>query len=397
MKILMICDYGSKYGGDLTYVVNLKENLERKGSIVKILSSNIHAGKKQFNDYEFKGFSGTSRLKAFYDIFNIFSYLKLNELLKEFKPDIIHLHNIFYQVSPSILLLLKNFPTVMTVHSYELICLNVLMLFPSDSDNICKTGFSKNCHKCIGNKYYFHKFKFAIYKRLLSNVDIFIPNSNFTKDILEKGGIKSTQKIYPGIKLFEYSKMEKGDNILYTGRLSREKGVEYLLKAMPLIIKEIPTVHLDIVGDGAEKHRLEILTKELNLEKNVTFIGSILYSEVQEYYKKNSIVIVTSIWPEPFGLIGPEAMSVGRPVIGTRVGGIPEWLEDGKTGYLIDPGDPKQIAEKVIKLLSDRRLMEQMGRKACKNAEHFFIEKHIDKIEKIYEELIRKYKTKEYT
>ncbi|MBE3128388.1 MAG: glycosyltransferase family 4 protein [Actinobacteria bacterium] len=392
MKILMICDHGSKYGGDLTYIVNLKEGLERKGFVVKILSSDIHTGKKQFSDYEFKGFSEASIFKALYYIFNAFSYLKLNELLKEFKPDIIHLHNIFYQVSPSILLLLKNTPTVMTIHSYELICPNVLMLFPSKSRNICKTGFGKNCRKCIGIKYYYHKFKFAIYKRLLRNVDTFIPNSKFIQDIMEKGGIKSIQKIYYGIKLLEYSRMEKGDNLLYAGRLSKEKGVEYLLKAMPLIIKEIPTVHLDIVGDGDEKHRLEILTKELNLEKSVAFIGSISYSEVEKYYKKANIVIVTSIWPEPFGLIGPEAMSVGRPVIGTKVGGIPEWLEDGKTGYLVEPGDLKQIAKNVIKLLSDRKLMEKIGRNAMEKAKRFNIKKHVEEIENVYKNVIEKYK-----
>ncbi|HZK11830.1 MAG TPA: glycosyltransferase family 4 protein [Atribacterota bacterium] len=393
MKILMICDYGSKYGGDLTYIVNLKEGLEKKGFVVKIFSSDTHMGEKKFSDYEFKGFSETSIFKGLYYIFNPFSYLKLNKLLKEFKPDIIHLHNIFYQVSFSILLLLKNTPTVMTIHSYELICPNVIMLSPSKSRNICKTVIGRNCRKCIGIKYYYHKFRLAIYKRLSRNVDTFISNSKYTQDIIEKCGIKPVQKIYCGIKLFKYSKMEKSDNLLFAGRLAKEKGAEYLIKAMPLIIKKISTVHLDIVGDGDEKHRLEILTKELNLENNVTFIGSILYSEVEKYYKKANIVIVTSVWPEPFGLIGSEAMSVGRPVIGTKVGGIPEWLEDGETGYLVEPGDPKQIAENVIKLLSDRKLMEKIGRNAMEKAKRFNIKKHVEEIEKVYKNVIEKYKT----
>src|SRR5665648_1288137 len=114
----------------------------------------------------------------------------------------------------------------------------------------------------------------------------------------------------------------------------------------------------------------------------------ILYSEVEKYYKKANIVIVTSVWPEPFGLIGSEAMSVGRPVIGTKVGGIPEWLEDGETGYLVEPGDPKQIAENVIKLLSDRKLMEKIGRNAMEKAKRFNIKKHVEEIEKVYKNVI---------
>lgn len=390
----MINNYASRTGGDLKYILNLKEALEKRNNVVKILSSDIDTGKKQFSDYEFKGFSETSIFKAFYYIFNPFSYLKLNELLKEFKPDIIHLHNIFSQVSPSILLHLKNTPTIMTIHSCELICPNILMLFPSKSRNICKTGFGKNCRKCIGIKYYYHKFKFAIHKRLLRNVDTFIPVSKFIKDIVKKGGYKTIQTIYAGIKLLEYSRMGKENNLLYVGRLSREKGVEYLLKAMPLIIKKIPMVHLDIVGDGDEKYKLEILSKELKLEKNVTFIGSVSYNKVEEYYKKANIIIVSSILPDAFALIGPEAMSAGRPVIASNVGGIPEWLDDGKTGFLVDPGNSEQIAGKVIKLFSDRKLLEQMGKNARKRAEQFSIEKHVIEIENIYKELIEKYKTK---
>ena len=394
MKILMINDYASGIGGDLTYILNLKEALEKRNNVVKILSSDIRFAGKHFGDYEFRSFSNNSIGKALYYIFNPFSYFKLSEVLKEFKPDIIHLHNIFHQVSPSILLHLKNTPTVMTIHSCELICPNVLMLFPLKSRNICKTGFGKNCLKCIGIKYYYHKFKFAIYKRLLRNVDTFISVSKFVQDILNKVGYKTIQTIYNGIKLLEYSRMGKENNLLYIGRLSREKGIEYLLKAMPLIIKKIPMVHLDIVGDGNEKYKLEILSKKLKLEKNVTFIGSVLYNKVEEYYKKANIVIVSSILPDAFPLIGLEAMNMGRPVIGTQVGGIPEWLDDGKTGFLVEPGNSEQIAEKVMKLLSNRKFLEQMGKNARKKAEQFSIDKHVIQIENIYKDIIQKYKAK---
>ena len=108
----------------------------------------------------------------------------------------------------------------------------------------------------------------------------------------------------------------------------------------------------------------------------------------------STIIIVPSIYGEPFGLVGVEAFSVGRPVIASRVGGIPEWLDDGKTGFLVDPGNPEQISEKVIKLFSDKKLLEEMGKNAHKKAEQFSIDKHTKKIEKIYLDVIKKFKTK---
>lgn len=387
----MINDHGSRIGGDLTYMLNLKEALEKRNNIVKILSSDIHLGGGHFGDYEFRSFSKNSIGKALYYIFNPFSYFKLSGVLKEFKPDIVHIHNIYYQVSPSILAHLRKYPTVMTIHSYELICPNNFMHSFSEK-GYHKTDFENNCCNHSGIEYYYYKFRFMVYKKLFKNVDTFIPISNFVQNTLNKSCYKTIQVIYGGIKLLEYSRISYRKNLLYIGRLSKEKGVEYILKAMPLIIKKVPSVHLNIVGDGDEKHKLESLSKELNLENIVTFIGSVPYKEVGKYYKNANIIIVPSLWLEPFGLIGPEAMSAGRPVIASRVGGIPEWLDDGKTGFLVDPGNSKQISEKAIQLLSDRKLSQQMGKNALKKSEQFSIEKHVGKIEKVYLNTIKKYK-----
>ena len=176
------------------------------------------------------------------------------------------------------------------------------------------------------------------------------------------------------------------------GRLSKEKGIKYLIKAMTDITKKIPAVHLNITGGGPEKENLERLIKQLKLEKNVSFIGQIPNKEIERYYKISNILIVPSICEEVFPLVGIEAMSAGRPVIGTRVGGIPEWLDDGKTGFLVDPGNSAQIAEKVIQLFSNRKLMDKMGENGRKKAEQLDIKNHIKEIEIVYQEVIDKYK-----
>ena len=392
LKILIINDKGFPFAGTEILVLNQKRELIGRGHDVRIFSSNIAYEREHFSDYRFSGLNEKSVIKWINQIFNLRSYFKLKKILKEFKPDIVHLHNIYYQVSPSVLKCLKNTPTIMSINSYEMIC--PMGVVPASSVK-CNYKFGKQCLKCIGSfkGYYYEKIKQKVYKILLNNIDIFIaPSKNIKKNFKKQDFINSEIITIPnGIVLFKYNEVKDTKKILYVGRLSKEKGVEYLLKAMPLIIKEIPTVHLDIVGDGDEKHRLEILTKELNLEKSVAFIGSISHSEVEKYYKKANIVIVTSIWPEPFGLIGPEAMSVGRPVIGTKVGGIPEWLEDGKTGYLVEPGDPKQISEKVIKLFKNQKLLKMMGERAHIRVEKFSIEEYVKNLERLYEKILKKY------
>jgi len=392
MKILIINDYGFETGGVATYIFNLKEQLKRNGHIAKILSSDAYPEKKHFSDYEFRGINENSQLRVFPYIFNLRAWIKFRKILKEFKPDVIHINNIYYHSSPSILVPLKNIPTLMTLHSYEIICPAGTLIFPSLKP--CKNSFGKNCIRCIGKmRYYPEKIKRIILKRLLKNIDMFIVPSNHIKKELKKRGFDSIKRTYNGIKPLKYSKIEKNNNLLYVGRLSKEKGVKYLLKAMPMTIKKLPKVHLDIVGDGPEKDNLINLTKKLKLEKNVTFIGQIPNKKIEKYYKKSSIVIIPSICPESFSLVGIEAMSVGRSVVASNVGAIPEWLEDEKTGYLVEPKNPKQIAEKVIKLLSNRKLMEKMGRNAREKAEkEFDIKKHVGKIEKVYKEVIEKYR-----
>ena len=181
---------------------------------------------------------------------------------------------------------------------------------------------------------------------------------------------------------------------MYVGRLEKAKGIYYLIYVYNKIFKLFPNARLIIAGDGKEKNNLIDLVKKFNL-RNIKFTDWLRDADIFPLCKSSSIIMVPSVWEEPFGLIGIEAMSVGRLVIASKVGGIPEWLDDNKTGFLVDPGNPDQIAEKIIQLFSDRKLMEQMGKNARKKAEQFSIEKHANKIEKIYLKITEKFKTKE--
>ena len=170
------------------------------------------------------------------------------------------------------------------------------------------------------------------------------------------------------------------------------KGVEYLIKALPLIVEVFPQATLTIIGDGPDKGNLLDQAKALQIEKHVQFVGWVENKDLITYYEKASIVVVPSAWAEAFGLVTLEAMSAGRPVIGTRVGGIPEVIDDGVNGYLVEPKNPEQIAEKALKLLSEEELLKELGRNARKKAETFSIEKYVENLIKLYEQVIIKYK-----
>jgi len=397
MKILIVEDLGFDSGGISSYLINIKKVLKKEGHTIKILSSDVRPEEKHsdknahvYSDYKFRSFNKNRIIRIFISIFNPFSYLKIKQMLKEFKPDIVHLNNFLNLASPSILCCLKNIPTILTIHDYSIICPTGYKMLPL---KVCNSSYGKDCIKCIGIKgYYYEKIKRKISEKLFRNIDLFITPSMKLKKDLMKTGILNTRNIYTGIKLLKYSKLMDGNNLLYVGRLSNEKGIRYLLKAMIDITKKISTVHLNITGGGPEKENLEELVKQLKLEKNVSFIGQIPNKEIERYYKISNILILPSICEEVFPLVGIEAMSVGRPVIGSRVGGIPEWLDDGKTGLLVDPGNSAQITEKVIQLFSNRKLMEKMGENGRKKAEQFDIKKHIKEIEIIYQEVIDKYK-----
>ncbi len=391
MKILMITDRGFEQGGVSSYLLTMKALLEQTHT-VRILTSNQYSSGNHFSDYEFRGFNNTPFLiQLIYRLYNPYSAIELNRILKSFNPDIVHLHFIFGNTSPSILPRLKHVPTVMTVHCPTLIC----PLAFNYNYSICKHDPDDYCRKCVGTlRYYYNRLKYLIYKSNRSNIDLFLSNSRFLERSLRKANIAPVKTIYLGIDLLGYSKIVEWNNLVYVGRIDKEKGLEYLLRAMPIVIDNIPDAHLEIVGDGSEKENSMRVVRELGIGGNVTFVGWVPSDRIEQYYRKSTIVVVPSLWPEAFGLVGVEAMSVGRPVIASRVGGIPEWLDDGKTGFLVAPGNSEQIAERAIQLLSDRELLEQMGKNARQKAEQFSIDKHVTKIDDIYRELIEKYKTK---
>jgi glycosyltransferase involved in cell wall biosynthesis len=166
--------------------------------------------------------------------------------------------------------------------------------------------------------------------------------------------------------------------IISVGRVVKEKGMDHLLQAFVSLKQKAKIV---IIGDGPFLNELKSLAQRLGIISDVSFPGWLSPNELKSYYQRCRMVVVPSTWPEPFGMVGIEAMAYGKPVIAFDVGGISEWLEDGETGFLIQSRDEATLAEKMNLLLQDRPLAMGLGSKGREAVENRFIpEIHVERL-----------------
>ena len=237
--------------------------------------------------------------------------------------------------------------------------------------------------------YLYHRLlSIPVYRLAFKNVDRFVVFSTYMQNMLRKEGIASVcipnaTELYTPKPIPEESK-----TLLYVGRLEKIKGVQYVIEALPDVVKHHPNARLVIAGKGTYEHELRALVDVLSMGEYVTFAGHCTRAELYEHYTQAACVVVPSVWPEPFGKVGIEALSVGRPVIASNVGGISEWLNDGETGYLVPPEDTHAITERVTTLLGDRTLLLRMSKNAVHEAQRFSIEEHAEKITELYQTVL---------
>ncbi|RHJ84380.1 glycosyltransferase [Parabacteroides sp. AM08-6] len=365
-KILLVNKFYYPRGGDCTATLTLERLLRQKGHEVAIFSTehplNIQGEWNQYFPSEIKFTQGGlyTKIKATDRIF--FSHevkKKFNQLLETFHPDILHAHNIHSYLSPYIIKLAasKGIKTVWTLHDYKLICPVYTCLRDNSTCELClHNKYAVLQHKCMKNSFAgsFIAFLEACVwnKNILEKyTDTFISPSHFLKGMMVKAGYNSNkiQVLHNFIESPSTTvhSFQKEDYYCYVGRLSPEKGVERLLQAA----QDIPYT-LKIVGDG----ELSGYLKQKYNHKHIHFLGQQPREKVLEIVGKARFSVVPSIWYEnnPFSII--EALCVGTPVIGSRIGGIPELIESGENGDLFTPLSKEEMKEKItdsIKLYND--------------------------------------------
>jgi len=216
-----------------------------------------------------------------------------------------------------------------------------------------------------------------IYEETLKKCDVIVAGTNYLKSLYSRIFTHAKVVRIPlGVDV-EFFKGEqtprnkKYNEILSVANLRRYKGLHYLIRAMPMILKEHENTILRIIGAGPELNNLSRLARTLKVDSKVIFQGFVTHTDIPKFFKECDIYCHASPW-EAFGVVMIEAMSSGKPVVATNSGGQVDIVDDGETGYLVKPRSSTALAEAVIKLLNDRELLKRMGEKGRNKAEKEF-------------------------
>ena len=183
--------------------------------------------------------------------------------------------------------------------------------------------------------------------------------------------------------------VENPQNLAFAGRLSREKGVDVLLRAMPRVVSVHPDTRLIIAGDGPARKDLAGLSVSLGLKGVVSFSGALGPDEMERLYDDAGLLILPTLWMENCPVSVLEAFAHGRAVVATRIGGVPELVEDGRTGVLFDRGDERELGDRLVALLSDPERIATMGRNAAASwTEEYTPEIHGGRLRAAYDAMI---------
>jgi glycosyltransferase involved in cell wall biosynthesis len=310
---------------------------------------------------------------------------KTSKLINKITPNIFHAQSIpFMSLAPLFVAIQKNIPAVLTLHNYWPVCFFQRSYF---DNHICNTIDETACKNCFSSyipligKYFLTPILWKLWKRnlrikreIFDRIRVITTPSHALKKSLSRINIPSSKvsvipngidlnKFIPNLNaedFIKHFKLEQQKIILSIGRLTKEKGIRLLLKAMPIILKEIDC-KLVIVGDGEERPFLMQLVKTLKIERHVIFAGRIPSVFVPQSYSAADVVVVPSIWPDPFPYVPLEALAMKTPVIASNVGGLPEVVRHKKNGLLVKPYNVEAIAKSVQHILSDNHSAQKMG------------------------------------
>ena len=386
-------------GGSETYMFKLGKYLQEQGNEIQYFGMD-HESRcvgNTVNAYtSYMDFHGGSKLAQItYPIKTIYSRearKKIRLVLNDFKPDVCHLNNFNYQLTPSIILEIAKWRKetgqkcriIYTAHDYQLICPNHQLRNPITNENCekCLDGHFFNCvkGKCIHgstvrsiigmSEAYFWKFK-KVYKY----IDTIICCSDFLKKKMDSNPAFAEKTVLIhnfADKVERGREVQKRDYILYFGRFSEEKGIVTLLEAC----KELPDINFVFAGSGPLEERIEGLP-------NVRNVGFQSGEKLGNLICNARFTVCPSEWYEncPFSVI--ESQMYGTPVVGANIGGIPELIEDGRTGELFESGN-KEDLKKRIRRIWDNKALEEEYRKNCTNVKFETLKEYTDNLMKIY-------------
>lgn len=387
MRILTVHNYYGNYapGGEGNVFDAEKQLLQAHGHEVKAY---VRTNSEILN----AGLVG--KIRAFWQApWSPKGYRAIREEIDRFQPDIMHVHNFFMVLSPSVFRAAKDagVPTVATLHNYRLLspCSQLLR-----NGSVCEKCVGKNpwrilLYRCYRSSFWASLLRYRTYylsskrRGWIDDIDAFIVLTGFGMRKFVEGRLPGGRlHIKPNFvedPMNGRSVSPPGHGAIFVGRLSKEKGLSTMMRAWSGV-----RYPLGIAGAGP----LRIKPEES--AASVRFLGHVEHDDVPGLLGKSSFIVFPSVWYEGFPCVLVESFAMGRPVVASRLGAMAEIVEDGRTGLLFEPGNPEDLREKVRRLIDNPGLVAQMGRAARQEyLEKYTPERNYPRLMAIYEEAIK--------
>jgi glycosyltransferase involved in cell wall biosynthesis len=376
MRILYCNKYNYPFSGTEVYLFEAMELMRSKGHEVALFSMADSRGQPTPYDRHFMPHADFKKQRGWFQkvclagraIYSIEARRRMRAMIADFGPDVAHVRNIYHHLSPSILWELKaqKIPVVYHLNDFKVLCPSYNLVLRGEACEACKGGefwhaLKEKCYPGWGARMtlvaeaYIHKW-LGTYQKC---VDCFLAPSQFVRDkFVEHGWNPAKFEVLPHFQSVKTVVERSAENapLLYFGRLSPEKGVDDLLRAM----QRQPSLRLVIAGDGPERGALEQLTAELSLT-NVEFVGQLQGSELERRIASSRFTVLPSHAYETLGKTILESYAAARAVVATDLGSRRELVDAGKTGLLYRTGDVEQLASAIGFLSSQPELAEKMG------------------------------------
>ena len=400
MKILMVNKFLYPRGGSESYMLYLGEHFKKLGHQVEYFGmydekntvGNSLGMYTQNMDFHSKGISRF--LYPFKIIFSFEAKKKIMRVIDDFKPDIVHMNNINFQLTPSIIygIKKKGVPVVQTVHDYQMICPNHL-LYNFDKNTPCEKCVSGSPINCIKNRCIHNSLvksilgvveaKLYSFLKTYKKVDLFVCPSNFLQNklLLARDYYKGkTLTIHNFIDKNKFSGQDRKEEsyIVYVGRLSKEKGIEYIAETAKLL----PQYNFVIAGNGPDEEILKGID-------NITLAGFLTGDKLCELMKNAKLLLLPSVCYENCPLSILESHSLGVPVVTMNSGGMAELVKDGVTGTLVTEPTPQGIAQKLKETIENEDYYNNL-RKNCRTEKDniLSVESYADILVEEYKKLV---------
>jgi glycosyltransferase involved in cell wall biosynthesis len=320
---------------------------------------------------------------------NPFAVRRVQRVLREFRPDAALVGHFAFHLSPSILSALGDVPTVVSMMDYKAVCPLGTKLLPDGT--ICGRPAGAVCRQegCVNGLHWLRdQPRYALIRSGLRRARQIVCPSTWMREELSRNGFESECIPLPvNSPSAGYQRQPAAaPRFVYAGRLSREKGVDVLMRAFSAVLPRHPSARLQVVGDGPAHNELQQLAGSNGSSSNIEFVGRVPHGRLETFLAGAWALVAPSVWAEPYGLVAPEAILHGVPVIATARGGFAESVEDGVTGLLVPNGDIDALARALDDVASGRAFPHQAidANAVARLATRLRPERHVERLHNVF-------------